>query len=87
MIQPRVVQLLSAPHNGLVTLSAGPAQFGKNLTANFHITGLTIHANPRSGCTALNNFNEVSGKIVVTVRGDCMFIEKVSSGQFMAKFV
>ncbi|EDV28158.1 uncharacterized protein TRIADDRAFT_20429 [Trichoplax adhaerens] len=81
VIQPRVVQLLSAPHNGLVTLSAGPAQFGKNLTAKYHVRGFAAISNPVSGCTALNNFDDVSGKIVITKRGDCMFIDKARNVQ------
>lgn len=61
-----------------VTLLAGPAQFGTDLRGNNKVTGKVVIANPLSACTELNDVDKLKGRIVLVIRGTCMFIEKVS---------
>ncbi|KAB7496940.1 ER degradation-enhancing alpha-mannosidase-like protein 3 [Armadillidium nasatum] len=59
-----------------VTLLAGPAQFGKDLSKDIVVTGTVVKASPIKACGKLENGEEVKGKIVILERGECMFIEK-----------
>ena len=38
--------------------------------------GDALVAEPENACTSLRNEGDLSGKIVVVRRGDCMFVEK-----------
>ncbi|XP_043472173.1 ER degradation-enhancing alpha-mannosidase-like protein 3 isoform X2 [Leptopilina heterotoma] len=60
-----------------VTLLAGPAQFGTDLRGNNNkVTGKVVIAQPFSACAELNDVDKLKGRIVLVVRGTCMFIEK-----------
>ncbi|XP_046676855.1 ER degradation-enhancing alpha-mannosidase-like protein 3 [Homalodisca vitripennis] len=59
-----------------VTLSAGPAHFGKQLTSSDQISGKVGVANPLRACQPLTNAEWLQGRIAIVERGDCMFIEK-----------
>ncbi|XP_071802032.1 ER degradation-enhancing alpha-mannosidase-like protein 3 [Asterias amurensis] len=74
--QPRVVQLLSPPFLMGVTLIAGPAQFGLDLTDHSGVPGAVVVVDPYNACTEPKNKAELKGKIAVLQRGDCMFIDK-----------
>lgn len=60
----------------ITTIQAGPAQFGMDLKGKAEITGQVIRASPLRACGQLDNTAEITGKIVIMERGDCMFIEK-----------
>ncbi|XP_077987220.1 ER degradation-enhancing alpha-mannosidase-like protein 3 [Glandiceps talaboti] len=74
--QPRAVQFVSAPYNGNIVLTAGPAQFGQELHGHPGIFAEVVVADPYRACTELNNADEAAGRILVVERGDCMFIDK-----------
>ncbi|XP_076645437.1 ER degradation enhancer, mannosidase alpha-like 2 isoform X1 [Halictus rubicundus] len=59
-----------------VTLFAGPAHFGLELQGLNKVTGKVIFTRPPSACTDLLNADNLAGKIVIMLRGNCMFIEK-----------
>uniref|UniRef100_A0A674CXG4 alpha-1,2-Mannosidase n=1 Tax=Salmo trutta TaxID=8032 RepID=A0A674CXG4_SALTR len=69
-LPPRAVQIISHPFFGRVVLTAGPAQFGIDLSKS--ITGVS----PYSGCAELSNAAFVQGRIALLQRGQCMFAEK-----------
>jgi mannosidase alpha-like ER degradation enhancer 3 len=60
-----------------VILLAGPAQFGPELQSFDKITGKVMFTYPPAACTDLLNADKLVGKIAITDRGNCMFIEKV----------
>ncbi|KAH0949561.1 hypothetical protein HN011_001028 [Eciton burchellii] len=59
-----------------VILLAGPAQFGPELQSFDKITGKVMFTYPPAACTDLLNADKLVGKIAITDRGNCMFIEK-----------
>lgn len=58
-----------------VTLSAGPSQFGPDMT-NKKISGKVVLANPSLACEEITT-DSLKGMIVIVDRGICMFIDKV----------
>lgn len=58
-----------------VTLSAGPSQFGPDLTDK-KVSAKVVLANPSLACEEITN-DSLKGMIVIVDRGLCMFIDKV----------
>ncbi|XP_048832588.1 ER degradation-enhancing alpha-mannosidase-like protein 3 isoform X2 [Brienomyrus brachyistius] len=76
-LPPRAVQIVSHPFFGRVVLTAGPAQFGMDLSkSSTGVRGFVAVAEPYSGCTELTNAALVEGRIALLQRGQCMFAEK-----------
>merc|ERR1712168_259878 len=73
---PRIVQIISDPYYGDITLNAGPAQFGEKFKDKPGIEGRLVIAEPYKACQPIKNFEQVEGNIALIERGDCMFIEK-----------
>ncbi|XP_060788538.1 ER degradation-enhancing alpha-mannosidase-like protein 3 [Neoarius graeffei] len=81
-LPPRAVQIISHPFFGRVVLTAGPAQFGTDLSKrNLGVRGFVTVAEPYSGCTELSNAPFVAGRIALLQRGQCMFAEKARNIQ------
>ncbi|XP_053360295.1 ER degradation-enhancing alpha-mannosidase-like protein 3 isoform X1 [Clarias gariepinus] len=81
-LPPRAVQIISHPFFGRVVLTAGPAQFGLDLSkSNLGVRGYVAVAEPYSGCAPLNNAEFVAGRIALLQRGQCMFAEKARNIQ------
>lgn len=62
----------------IITLLAGPAQFGLELQGLNKVTGKVVFTFPSAACTDLHNADKLAGKIAIMGRGNCMFIEKVN---------
>ncbi|XP_055717463.1 ER degradation-enhancing alpha-mannosidase-like protein 3 isoform X2 [Salvelinus fontinalis] len=76
-LPPRAVQIISYPFFGRVVLTAGPAQFGTDLSKSITgVRGFVTVAEPYSGCAELSNAAFVQGRIALLQRGQCMFAEK-----------
>ncbi|XP_033188408.1 ER degradation enhancer, mannosidase alpha-like 2 isoform X2 [Bombus vancouverensis nearcticus] len=60
----------------IITLLAGPAQFGLELQGLNKVTGKVVFTFPSAACTDLHNADKLAGKIAIMGRGNCMFIEK-----------
>ncbi|XP_029110542.1 ER degradation-enhancing alpha-mannosidase-like protein 3 isoform X2 [Scleropages formosus] len=76
-LPPRAVQIVSQPFLGRVVLTAGPAQFGMDLSkSSTGVRGFVVVAEPYSGCTELANAALLQGRIALLQRGQCMFAEK-----------
>lgn len=60
-----------------VVLRAGPAHFGPRLVDDKKVTGIVAFADPDEACQDLTNAEALAGKIVMVMRGNCMFVEKV----------
>uniref|UniRef100_A0A667XV26 alpha-1,2-Mannosidase n=1 Tax=Myripristis murdjan TaxID=586833 RepID=A0A667XV26_9TELE len=73
-LPPRAIQIVSHPFFGRVVLTAGPAQFGTDLSKS--VRGFVTVAEPYSGCSELANAEYVQGRIALLQRGQCMFAEK-----------
>ncbi|KAI4872283.1 hypothetical protein NFI96_027708 [Prochilodus magdalenae] len=81
-LPPRAVQIISHPFFGRVVLTAGPAQFGMDLSKNnLGIRGFVTVAEPYTGCSELSNGEFVAGRIALLQRGQCMFAEKARNIQ------
>ncbi|XP_066500275.1 ER degradation-enhancing alpha-mannosidase-like protein 3 isoform X2 [Hoplias malabaricus] len=81
-LPPRAVQIISHPFFGRVVLTAGPAQFGMDLSkSNLGVRGSVTVAEPYSGCSMLSNAEFVAGRIALLQRGQCMFAEKARNIQ------
>ncbi|KAI5610446.1 ER degradation-enhancing alpha-mannosidase-like protein 3 isoform X1 [Silurus asotus] len=81
-LPPRAVQIISHPFFGRVVLTAGPAQFGTDLSKkNLGVRGFVALAEPYSGCAELSNGEFVAGRIALLQRGQCMFAEKARNIQ------
>ncbi|KAK3539486.1 hypothetical protein QTP70_008867 [Hemibagrus guttatus] len=81
-LPPRAVQIISHPFFGRVVLTAGPAQFGIDLSkSNLGVRGFVTVAEPYSGCAELTNGEFVAGRIALLQRGQCMFAEKARNIQ------
>ncbi|KAG7488228.1 hypothetical protein MATL_G00030310 [Megalops atlanticus] len=76
-LPPRAVQIISHPFFGRVVLTAGPAQFGTDLSkSKTGVQGFVAVAEPYSGCSELTNGDLLAGRIAMLQRGQCMFAEK-----------
>ncbi|XP_058641323.1 ER degradation-enhancing alpha-mannosidase-like protein 3 isoform X3 [Onychostoma macrolepis] len=76
-LPPRAVQIVSHPFFGRVVLTAGPAQFGMDLSkSSSGVRGFVTIAEPYNGCSELSNGEIVAGRIALLQRGQCMFAEK-----------
>uniref|UniRef100_A0A673CMF7 alpha-1,2-Mannosidase n=1 Tax=Sphaeramia orbicularis TaxID=375764 RepID=A0A673CMF7_9TELE len=76
-LPPRAIQIVSHPFFGRVVLTAGPAQFGTDLSKSFTgVRGFVTVAEPYSGCSEITNADYVQGHIALLQRGQCMFAEK-----------
>uniref|UniRef100_A0A8C3A0V6 alpha-1,2-Mannosidase n=1 Tax=Cyclopterus lumpus TaxID=8103 RepID=A0A8C3A0V6_CYCLU len=76
-LPPRAIQIVSHPFLGRVVLTAGPAQFGIDLSkSSTGVRGFVTVAEPYSGCTEITNAEYVQGHIALLQRGQCMFAEK-----------
>ncbi|XP_040215738.1 ER degradation-enhancing alpha-mannosidase-like protein 3 isoform X2 [Rana temporaria] len=81
-LPPRAVQIVSHPFYGRVVLTAGPAQFGMDLSKNIAGTrGFVAKAEPYSGCSEIINSENIKGRIALMNRGQCMFAEKARNVQ------
>ncbi|CAO2637212.1 ER degradation-enhancing alpha-mannosidase-like protein 3, partial [Lemmus lemmus] len=81
-LPPRAVQIISHPFFGRVVLTAGPAQFGLDLSKHKEQTrGFVASSKPYNGCSELTNPEAVMGKIALIQRGQCMFAEKARNIQ------
>ncbi|XP_035279397.1 ER degradation-enhancing alpha-mannosidase-like protein 3 isoform X3 [Anguilla anguilla] len=81
-LPPRAVQIVSHPFFGRVVLTAGPAQFGTDLSkSSTGVQGSVVVAEPYSGCAELGNAALVAGRIALLQRGQCMFAEKARNIQ------
>ncbi|KAK9519072.1 hypothetical protein VZT92_021825 [Zoarces viviparus] len=76
-LPPRAIQIVSHPFFGRVVLTAGPAQFGIDLSkSSTGLRGFATVAEPYSGCSEITNAEYVRGHIALLQRGQCMFAEK-----------
>ncbi|XP_060053811.1 ER degradation-enhancing alpha-mannosidase-like protein 3 isoform X6 [Erinaceus europaeus] len=80
-LPPRAVQIVSHPFFGRVVLTAGPAQFGPDLSKHKETRGFVVSSKPYNGCSELTNPEAVLGKIALVQRGQCMFAEKARNIQ------
>ncbi|KAM5295273.1 ER degradation-enhancing alpha-mannosidase-like protein 3 isoform 3-T3 [Glossophaga mutica] len=80
-LPPRAVQIVSHPFFGRVVLTAGPAQFGLDLSKHKETRGFVASSKPYNGCSELTNPEAVAGKIALIQRGQCMFAEKARNIQ------
>ncbi|XP_032771662.1 ER degradation-enhancing alpha-mannosidase-like protein 3 isoform X3 [Rattus rattus] len=80
-LPPRAVQIISHPFFGRVVLTAGPAQFGLDLSKHKETRGFVASSKPYNGCSELTNPEAVMGKIALIQRGQCMFAEKARNIQ------
>ncbi|KAM8930931.1 ER degradation-enhancing alpha-mannosidase-like protein 3 isoform 2-T2 [Pelodytes ibericus] len=81
-LPPRAVQIVSHPFYGRVVLTAGPAQFGKDLSKCVTgARGFVARTEPYSGCSEVTNSGAIKGKIALMQRGQCMFAEKARNVQ------
>ncbi|KAF3823352.1 hypothetical protein GH733_010788 [Mirounga leonina] len=80
-LPPRAVQIVSHPFFGRVVLTAGPAQFGLDLSKHKETRGFVASSKPYNGCSELTNPEAVVGKIALIQRGQCMFAEKARNVQ------
>ncbi|XP_068617781.1 ER degradation-enhancing alpha-mannosidase-like protein 3 [Battus philenor] len=81
---------LSDKDNGVVAaavqvreriLPAGPALFGKELTADLQFRSAAAMAEPEDACAALRNPISVADKFAIVRRGHCTFAQKVWHAQ------
>ncbi|CAN9500522.1 unnamed protein product [Ophioblennius macclurei] len=76
-LPPRAIQIVSHPFFGRVVLTAGPAQFGTDLSkSSTGVRGFVAVAEPYSGCSEITNAEYIQGHIALLQRGQCMFAEK-----------
>lgn len=62
----------------VITLKAGPSQFGVNLVGSQKVKARTAIVEPFHACTELFMPKKIlEGKIALIERGECMFIDKV----------
>ncbi|KAJ1145768.1 hypothetical protein NDU88_012052 [Pleurodeles waltl] len=79
---PLAVQIISPPFLGRTVLTAGPAQFGLDLTKQEQgVKGSLAKSVPYPACSEIVNVEEVRGKIVLAQRGGCMFVAKARNLQ------
>ncbi|OAD55906.1 ER degradation-enhancing alpha-mannosidase-like 3 [Eufriesea mexicana] len=77
-VKPQAVSFVKPNTNPpqVVTLLAGPAQFGLELKGLEKITGKVVFTLPSTACTDLHDTDVLTGNIAIMGRGNCMFIEK-----------
>uniref|UniRef100_A0A4W3JLK4 alpha-1,2-Mannosidase n=1 Tax=Callorhinchus milii TaxID=7868 RepID=A0A4W3JLK4_CALMI len=81
-LPPRAVQIVSHPFLGRVVLTAGPAQFGLELSKVANgVRGFVAKVEPYNACSEVTNPGSVKGKIALMQRGQCMFAEKARNAQ------
>ncbi|XP_014463685.3 ER degradation-enhancing alpha-mannosidase-like protein 3 isoform X1 [Alligator mississippiensis] len=81
-LSPLAVQVISPPFLGRMVLTAGPAQFGMDLTKEEHgVKGSLVQSEPYQACSTIANQEEVQGKIALAQRGGCMFAAKARNLQ------
>ncbi|XP_078263747.1 ER degradation-enhancing alpha-mannosidase-like protein 3 isoform X1 [Rhinoraja longicauda] len=81
-LPPRAVQIISPPFLGRVVLTAGPAQFGTELSkVTSGVRGFVAKCEPYNGCSEVTNHESIKGKIALMQRGHCMFAEKARNAQ------
>ncbi|XP_078417552.1 ER degradation-enhancing alpha-mannosidase-like protein 3 isoform X1 [Cetorhinus maximus] len=81
-LPPRAVQIISHPFLGRVVLTAGPAQFGTELSKiTSGVRGFVAKCEPYNGCSEITNPESIKGKIALMQRGHCMFAEKARNAQ------
>ncbi|XP_067893537.1 ER degradation-enhancing alpha-mannosidase-like protein 3 [Heterodontus francisci] len=81
-LPPRAVQITSHPFLGRVVLTAGPAQFGTELSKiPSGVRGFVAKGEPYNGCSEITNPESIKGKIALMQRGHCMFAEKARNAQ------
>ncbi|XP_025068557.1 ER degradation-enhancing alpha-mannosidase-like protein 3 isoform X5 [Alligator sinensis] len=81
-LSPLAVQVISPPFLGRMVLTAGPAQFGMDLTKEEHgVKGSLVQSEPYQACSTIANWEEVQGKIALAQRGGCMFAAKARNLQ------
>ncbi|XP_051868114.1 ER degradation-enhancing alpha-mannosidase-like protein 3 [Pristis pectinata] len=81
-LPPRAVQIISPPFLGRVVLTAGPAQFGTELSKiTSGVRGFVAKCEPYNGCSEVTNPETIKGKIALMQRGHCMFAEKARNAQ------
>uniref|UniRef100_A0A1S4MY25 alpha-1,2-Mannosidase n=1 Tax=Pediculus humanus subsp. corporis TaxID=121224 RepID=A0A1S4MY25_PEDHC len=61
----------------MISIAAGPAHFGKDLSGGMRVTAKVGVADPIQACESLSNSDRLKGRIVIIQRGDCMFVSKV----------
>lgn len=84
-LQPdRKAQAVSVPirdqtgEEQIITLKAGPSQFGVNLSGNQKVHARTAIVEPFHACKELVMPKKIlEGKIALIERGECMFVDKV----------
>lgn len=62
-------------------LEGGPSHFSIELVNDMSIEQRAVFARPPKACTALQNANEILGKVVIMERGDCTFVDKARRAQ------
>ncbi|CAM5163436.1 unnamed protein product [Eretmochelys imbricata] len=81
-VSPLAVQVISPPFFGRMVLTAGPAQFGMDLTKQEHgVKGRLVLSEPYQACAAITNREAVQGKVALAQRGECMFAAKARNLQ------
>ncbi|XP_067398268.1 ER degradation-enhancing alpha-mannosidase-like protein 3 [Emydura macquarii macquarii] len=81
-ISPLAVQVISPPFLGRMVLTAGPAQFGMDLTKQEHgVKGSLVLSEPYQACGAITNQEEMRGKMALAQRGECTFAAKARNLQ------
>ncbi|XP_019396159.1 PREDICTED: ER degradation-enhancing alpha-mannosidase-like protein 3 isoform X3 [Crocodylus porosus] len=81
-LSPLSVQVISPPFLGRMVLTAGPAQFGMDLTKEEHgVKGSLVQSEPYQACSTIANREEVQGRIALAQRGGCMFAAKARNLQ------
>ncbi|KAG8132806.1 hypothetical protein E2320_010625 [Naja naja] len=81
-LPPRAVQIISHPFFGRVVLTAGPAQFGMDLSKHQSgARGFVAVSKPYNGCSEIINPEALKEKIALMQRGQCMFAEKARNIQ------
>lgn len=66
----------------VLTVQAGPSQFGRNLKGDQKVTARTIIIHPFRACgDHLTQSETIRGKIAIMERGECMFVEKARKVQ------
>lgn len=66
----------------ILTVQAGPSQFGRNLKSDQKVTARTIIIHPFRACgDHLAQSDSIQGKIAIMERGECMFVEKARKVQ------
>ena len=74
--QAKLVRFRYGSQENWQEITAGPAQFGRELTQGFSVRSQLVLAEPFTSCDMPDNAKDFWGKIVMVERGECMFIGK-----------